>query len=89
MTMAGDIFGISEQGAVTRIATAPTAGVTVMNCAVRNFGASTYRDFVVNGAAQARGVIASGFQLRQAAAQLMTNLNFASRVRFVTQIRFS
>lgn len=87
--MAGDLFGIVEAGAVTRTATAGTGGVTVANCALRAFGASTYRDFVVNGAAQVRGVTASGFQLRQAAAALMTNLNFASRARFVTEITFS
>lgn len=47
--MIGDIFGIVEQGAVVRVATAGVA-LSIADCAAKNFATMiTFRPYVVQG----------------------------------------
>jgi hypothetical protein len=47
--MIGNIFGIVEQGAVTKLATAGAA-IAVADCAARNYGPmTTFKEYVIQG----------------------------------------
>jgi hypothetical protein len=53
-TVAGGIFGIVEQGAVVKLATA-TVALAVTDCAARNFGTGlTFQPYEVNGSLTVR-----------------------------------
>ncbi|KAI1701909.1 hypothetical protein Ddc_17353 [Ditylenchus destructor] len=84
----GGSFGIVEQGAVTKRATA-TVAVTQAECLSRTFAANslTYAPFEVQrGSVEIEGISASEFQLEQIATQIQNSLNFNSRVNFITSV---
>uniref|UniRef100_A0A7E4VYG7 DUF4377 domain-containing protein n=1 Tax=Panagrellus redivivus TaxID=6233 RepID=A0A7E4VYG7_PANRE len=88
-TPAGVQFGVEENGAITKLASA-SAQITVQNCIIRAFAGSgtviTYTDFPQSATLKIDNLVASEYQMNLVASKIMSILMLNNRVQFIEEI---
>uniref|UniRef100_A0A0N4ZM28 Lipoprotein n=1 Tax=Parastrongyloides trichosuri TaxID=131310 RepID=A0A0N4ZM28_PARTI len=87
----GNIIGIVENGAVTKLATiGGTAALSADLCAKKNFASNplTYTENILSATVTINNLVITRFSMKQLASTIMSKLSFGSNVQFVSEITY-